>query len=253
MPERSPAKDTLWWAVIGIGACASAVGLALVLVSCAGSLNVGEVDDDDAVGDDDDAVGDDDDDAVGDDDDAIGDDDAVGDDDDTTPPEDADGDGYTEAQGDCDDNDDTAYPGALETNGDGVDSNCDGLDDLVPGENCYSDDNVIGVPGFVEFTLWWNDETGGPAGHDYNFDDVEFIGVAGDTVHISMWDQEWELDPYLFLLDPTCSVVAEADDGADPDDDDSYLEYTLPAHGIYTIIATSANPWEVGDYELEIW
>jgi hypothetical protein len=33
MPERSRAKDTLWWAVIGVGACVSAVGFALVLVS----------------------------------------------------------------------------------------------------------------------------------------------------------------------------------------------------------------------------
>ncbi len=33
MPERGRTKDTLWWAVIGVAACASAVGLALVLVT----------------------------------------------------------------------------------------------------------------------------------------------------------------------------------------------------------------------------
>jgi hypothetical protein len=42
---------------------------------------------------------------------------------------DNDGDGYTEEQGDCDDDDALRYPGAEETPGDGVDSNCDGQDD----------------------------------------------------------------------------------------------------------------------------
>ncbi len=32
-PETSRAKDTLWWAVIGVGACASAIGLALILAT----------------------------------------------------------------------------------------------------------------------------------------------------------------------------------------------------------------------------
>ncbi|MEE2751655.1 MAG: putative metal-binding motif-containing protein [Myxococcota bacterium] len=42
---------------------------------------------------------------------------------------DQDGDGYTEADGDCDDSDASIHPGAQETPGDGVDSNCDGNDD----------------------------------------------------------------------------------------------------------------------------
>lgn len=42
---------------------------------------------------------------------------------------DDDGDGYSEDQGDCDDADALRYPGAEETPGDGVDSNCDGEDD----------------------------------------------------------------------------------------------------------------------------
>jgi hypothetical protein len=42
---------------------------------------------------------------------------------------DADGDGYHAGAGDCDDDDADVHPGADETPGDGVDSNCDGEDD----------------------------------------------------------------------------------------------------------------------------
>ena len=42
-------------------------------------------------------------------------------------PEDADGDGYTTVD-DCDDTDPTVHPFAGDTYGDGVDSDCDGMD-----------------------------------------------------------------------------------------------------------------------------
>lgn len=42
--------------------------------------------------------------------------------------DDSDGDGFTIAQGDCNDNDPAIFPGALEIYGDGIDQNCDGVD-----------------------------------------------------------------------------------------------------------------------------
>ena len=48
---------------------------------------------------------------------------------DTGMYEDNDGDGYSEAEGDCDDTNADIHPGATETPGDGIDSNCDGNDD----------------------------------------------------------------------------------------------------------------------------
>lgn len=42
---------------------------------------------------------------------------------------DADGDGYSPEEGDCDDTDDSIYPGALDDPYDGIDSNCNGMDD----------------------------------------------------------------------------------------------------------------------------
>lgn len=48
---------------------------------------------------------------------------------DTAQYADADDDGWSIADGDCNDDDDTIHPEAVETAGDGVDSNCDGADD----------------------------------------------------------------------------------------------------------------------------
>ena len=170
---------------------------------------------------------------------------------------DVDGDGHAwegvPGGDDCDDGDATIYPGAPEANGDGIDSNCDGVDDLALGDNCYSDANVITFPGSVSFTLNYQDADDGPAGQWHYYDDIEFLAPAGLQVHIGMFDNEWGLDPYLYLLDQSCQVIAEDDDGADLGDDAALIEFHITTAGVYTIIATSADPWESGDYEVEIW
>ena len=168
---------------------------------------------------------------------------------------DVDGDGHAwDGAGgdDCDDNDASVHPGAAEIDGDGIDSNCDGLDDLPVGTNCYGDSLVITVPGYETYTVDWNDPTDGPRGSNYYYDDIEFAAFAGTTVTIAMYDSEWWMDPYLYLLDPNCTVIAEDDDSGD-DTDDALIEYEITVSGIYTIIATTADSWQNGDYAIETW
>ncbi len=67
---------------------------------------------------------------------------------------DDDGDGYTEEQDDCDDANAAINPGATETNGDGVDNNCDGIDGtttdadgdgISSSEDCNDHDATVGI------------------------------------------------------------------------------------------------------------
>lgn len=57
----------------------------------------------------------------------------------TTTPDDADQDGYTVQDGDCDDFNNTVYPGAMERNFDGLDSDCDGQDAPALGDDRYDE------------------------------------------------------------------------------------------------------------------
>jgi hypothetical protein len=169
--------------------------------------------------------------------------------------QDVDGDGYPWdglfPGSDCDDDDPDVHPGADEANGDGLDSDCDGLEDRPVGHNCYTDDNIIQLPGTEYWSLSYHDASHGPAGPNHLFDDAEFEAEAGTVVTVAVTEQSW-LDPYLYLLDIDCAIVAEDDNGGD-DEDDAELEYEIPATGVYTIIVTSVGAWETGEYTLEIF
>jgi len=64
--------------------------------------------------------------------------DCDGDIDEDTDCSDDDGDGWTEAWGDCDDTDPSVHPGAADTAGDGVDSDCDGTDGQAPNDRTWT-------------------------------------------------------------------------------------------------------------------
>ena len=167
---------------------------------------------------------------------------------------DVDGDGYEwDGAGgeDCDDEEPTTYPGAHESPGDGADSNCDGLDDPVLGENCLEDDTTIDVPGLLEAqNLSYSDAHGGPAGQGFYYDDVEFQGQAGVQIEIILFEEGYWMDPYLYVLDAYCQVIAEDDNSYG--NDDAYILLDVPDDGIYTVVVTTADAWEIGEYSLEI-
>ncbi len=93
---------------------------------------------------------------------------------------------------------------------------------------------------------------------DDNFEDVwRFVGSAGDTISITMQRaaDDANLDPLLRLLDAEGRELLSNDDAALGTLDAAIEDFTLPADGTYTVIATrfgEATGATAGEYTLEI-
>jgi hypothetical protein len=91
---------------------------------------------------------------------------------------------------------------------------------------------------------------------DSSFIDVyTFSGTAGQSISVSMSTTAPGLDPYLLLLSPTGSIIAEDDDaGGAPNAriPTGGGTFTLPAPGTYTIYANSSVAGMTGAYTLTL-
>jgi len=81
------------------------------------------------------------------------------------------------------------------------------------------------------------------------YDQHRFSGMSGQQ--ISIYLESSEFDPYLILLDPQGKRISENDD-ISRSNRNSRLLITLPATGLYTIIANSYEPGKRGTYSLEV-
>jgi len=119
------------------------------------------------------------------------------------------------------------------------------------GTICENDEHAVSVgmheEAFSEyaFELGGSDAMEGPGGTDRYYDDFEFAVRAGDEIDVLMISDE--VDSYLYLLDDTCDIIAEDDDGYGGAD--ARLVHVAPADGIYTAVMTSANPMETGGFD----
>ncbi|WAL59090.1 trypsin-like peptidase domain-containing protein [Thermocoleostomius sinensis] len=86
-----------------------------------------------------------------------------------------------------------------------------------------------------------------PADNSY-FNAYSFAGRAGQQVVIHMSSSE--LNPYLILLSPTGTALAQDDDSGGGRN--SRLSVTLPDDGTYLILANSYAAGEQGNYQLEL-
>ena len=91
---------------------------------------------------------------------------------------------------------------------------------------------------------------------DDSVDEYTFEGRDGDTIGVQMSRISGDLDTLVALLDPAGQEIANNDDDPQGTNVDSYLrDFTLPADGVYTIVATRFNRefgTSSGRYELRL-
>ena len=107
---------------------------------------------------------------------------------------DGDGDGFTTCDGDCDDLDPTVYPHAIEIPQDGVDQNCNGMDDCED-LNCDGWTDIVfsnnrdDTQYEVDSYIYWGSETGYSA-----VDRTGLPTLGGGDVHVGDLDGDGYLD-----------------------------------------------------------
>ena len=119
---------------------------------------------------------------------------------------DVDGDGFSIAEGDCEDEDDTIFPGNPDLSGDGIDQDCDGVDDNNDPTSCiYNMRMFCGNDGWQN--IWLQAEGGG-------------VSLSKQPVYCNFVTQSWsstdsesfevEVEPGEMISlrlchDPSCS------------------------------------------------
>jgi hypothetical protein len=156
--------------------------------------------------------------------------------------------GFTDNPLDCDDGNPFVNPAAAELCDDGLDNDCDDLEDEgCLGTNCFDDDAIMSDLRYFQVSGAL-DGADTPDGLDYRSDDWEVQAVGGMDLAFHAWSQDF--DGWLKLYDPTCAVYASTGTGGR--DTNPFLQVRIPYDGIWTVVVTSTNPGESGGYVLEL-
>ncbi len=158
--------------------------------------------------------------------------------------------GESNTNDDCDDNDSSIFPGATDAPGDGIDQDCDGIDPTLDvGTVCYGDTSVITMGQMLESSIDDTDQSGGPRGSTFRFEDHELVLDGGTTYTISANSET--IDTYVYVLDETCAVVASRDDGAGVNFNTGFT-FTPDDSTVYTLVVTTFTSSDRGAYRLRV-